>query len=158
MSSEVKLGHLYISENKLTEWPQNIFEDLITNLPENAFNGLTHMEILFLKDNQLKNVHPNAFNSLDRLRTLYLDGNQLTTLTETIFYGQNQLNKFHLFDLKLAGNPWKCNFKFVDYIAGFIRKIDHNEILCSDGLPLDDKFKQDVFDRWKIPRNSSVRN
>lgn len=53
----------------------------IEKLPADAFAGLTYLEILDLRENNLKNIDPAVFrDGMAHLTYLYLNGNQLVHL------------------------------------------------------------------------------
>lgn len=86
------LEMLDLSQNKLTELPDMVFEPLtslrnldlssnqITHISEECFQGMVLLERLYLYSNLIKTIHPAAFNGLEHLLELKLQGNQLTSL------------------------------------------------------------------------------
>nr|AIO11822.1 variable lymphocyte receptor type A [Petromyzon marinus] len=70
-----------------------------TQLPFNAFQGLTKLTFLNLDDNQLQALSADVFNLLTELKTLGLNRNALTTLPPGVF---DRLSK--LTWLNLGGN------------------------------------------------------
>lgn len=83
---------LDLSQNKLTELPDNVFEPLsslenldlssnqISYISENSFHGLALLERLYLYSNHIKDIHPAAFDGLEQLLELKLQGNMLTSI------------------------------------------------------------------------------
>ncbi|XP_010866098.2 vasorin b [Esox lucius] len=86
------LEMLDLSQNKLAELPDRVFEPLtslrnldlsanqITHLSEESFAGMALLERLYLYSNHIRTIHPAAFQGLEQLLELKLQGNQLTTL------------------------------------------------------------------------------
>ena len=61
------------------------FSPRLTELPANAFSGLSSLTELLLIDNELKTVHKDAFDDLTSLERLFLNKNALTTLDADTF-------------------------------------------------------------------------
>ncbi|XP_026181659.1 vasorin b [Mastacembelus armatus] len=86
------LEMLDLSQNKLTELPDMVFEPLtslrnldlssnqITHISEECFHGMVLLERLYLYSNLIKTIHPAAFDGLENLLELKLQSNQLTSL------------------------------------------------------------------------------
>lgn len=83
---------LDLSQNKLTQLPDRVFEPLtslrnldlssnqITDISEECFYGMALLERLYLYSNHIKTIHHAAFNVFENLLELKLQGNQLTSL------------------------------------------------------------------------------
>ena len=63
----------------------------ITSLKPGDFDGLTNLEILYVRSNPLTTLPEGVFRGLTNLRTLYLDSNNLTTLPDGAFRGLTDL-------------------------------------------------------------------
>lgn len=86
------LEMLDLSQNKLTELPDKVFEPLsslrnldlssnqISYISENSFQGLVLLERLYIYSNHIKAIHPAAFNGMKHLLELKLQGNMLTSI------------------------------------------------------------------------------
>ncbi|XP_058508872.1 vasorin b [Solea solea] len=86
------LEMLDLSQNKLTEIPDRVFEPLtslrnldlssnqITHISKICFHGMALLERLYLYSNLIKTIHPAAFDGLEHLLELKMQGNQLTSL------------------------------------------------------------------------------
>ncbi len=117
------LTKLYLGEIKLHSIQDNTFECLnklkvlylwqnsISKITSETFNGLVNLNELMLNDNKIKKIQDNSFFSLNKLEILRLDGNQLSELNEFTFNGLNnvkelwlQNNKIHL----IKDDSFKC--------------------------------------------------
>ena len=76
------LRSLFLSDNKLTF------------LPDNVFNGLSSIEALHFKNNLLESLPEAIFRDLNSLRSLTLSNNNLTTLYRAHF--QDLINLYSL--------------------------------------------------------------
>ena len=83
----------------------DLWENSLTNLPEDAFSGLAALERLNLGTNQLSALPSGIFFGLSALKELYLDKNQLTTLPPDVFSGLTALQKINLWANKLDSLP-----------------------------------------------------
>uniref|UniRef100_A0A3B3RWW5 LRRCT domain-containing protein n=1 Tax=Paramormyrops kingsleyae TaxID=1676925 RepID=A0A3B3RWW5_9TELE len=112
-SSLQNLQRLFLSGNKISHLPQELFRglgelrqlDLSKNalrvIPEGIFDDLSNLESLSLKDNQIEHLPSNLFSSLENLVTLYLSRNNLVRLPEGIFLHVTRLQKLSLFQNRL---------------------------------------------------------
>ena len=104
---------LNLDHNELTVLPDDVFDGLtslkvlylndnkLTALPDDVFDGLTSLEFLYLgKNKQLTELPVGVFAGLTELKLLYLDNNGLTTLPDGVFDGLISLQV-----LRLQGNP-----------------------------------------------------
>lgn len=86
------LEMLDLSQNKLNELPDCVFEPLstlrnldlssnqITHISQESFTGLELLERLYLHSNAIKSIHPSAFDGLEQLLELKLYRNEITTV------------------------------------------------------------------------------
>ncbi|XP_066991624.2 adhesion G protein-coupled receptor A3 [Anabrus simplex] len=106
----------------------DLSDNLITELPSEAFTATPSLQKLNLSKNQIRSIAPEAFSNLTMLKRLDLSNNMLSTLQNTAFIGLENLEKLKLnqneirkikegtFDelvslelLDLSGNPLHCN-------------------------------------------------
>lgn len=66
-----------------------------------------------------------------------MSGNNLKTLARNIF--KSQIGKGNGYFI-LKGNPWVCDKDFVEITRELKNKIDYKDIVCSNGVPLEDKI------------------
>lgn len=102
---------LDLSQNKLTEVPDGVFETLsslrnldlsanyITHISKDSFSGLVQLERLYLHGNLIKSIQSEAFEVLEDLLELKLQGNQLTGLPKL------RLPRLLLLDLSFNSLP-----------------------------------------------------
>ncbi len=111
------LKKLYISDNLLTELPENIFHGLnrlqrleldnnqLIELPENIFHDLIQLNQLDLSHNQFITFPKNIFKSLKAVLWIYLNDNELITLPQNIFHGLPSLLGVHLQNNQITTLP-----------------------------------------------------
>ncbi|XP_014443420.1 nyctalopin [Tupaia chinensis] len=110
------LEHLLLNDNLLAELPADAFRGLrrlhTLNLGGNAlglvarawFADLAELELLYLDRNSITFVEEGAFQNLSGLLALHLNGNQLTMLAWAAFQPGFFLGRLFLFR-----NPWHCD-------------------------------------------------
>ncbi len=70
----------------------------LTEIPNNFFNGLSHLEILNISSNRIHYIHASAFNGLYALKRLDLFCNKLHTVDEYCF---QKLSRLEILNLSL---------------------------------------------------------
>ncbi|XP_071772579.2 leucine-rich glioma-inactivated protein 1b isoform X3 [Centroberyx gerrardi] len=75
-------------------------------IDEDAFQGLPHLEYLFIENNKIASISPYAFRGLKALIHLSLAYNNLETLPKDVFKGMDALTK-----VDLRGNNLICDCK-----------------------------------------------
>lgn len=112
----VHLENFYLNDNLLSDLPSLAFEGLsrlkmlnlggnqLTNLSRTWFGDLVELEILYLDRNQLLAIEEGAFENLTSLITLHLNSNNLTSLPFPVFQPIFFLGRLYLFK-----NPWGCD-------------------------------------------------
>ncbi|XP_077624653.1 nyctalopin, partial [Crocuta crocuta] len=110
------LEHLLLNDNLLAELPAEAFQGLrrlrTLNLGGNAlglvgrawFADLAELELLYLDRNSIAFVEEGAFQNLSGLLALHLNGNHLTVLAWAAFQPGFFLGRLFLFR-----NPWRCD-------------------------------------------------
>nr|AIO11803.1 variable lymphocyte receptor type A [Petromyzon marinus] len=78
-----------------------------TQLPSNAFQGLTKLTWLALDYNQLQTLSAGVFDDLTELDKLYLAQNQLTSLPPGVFDSLTKLTRLNLYNNQLQSIPEK---------------------------------------------------
>lgn len=103
----------------------------IDKLPADAFAGLTYLDMLDLRDNNLKEIDPSVFrDGMAHLIHLYLNGNQLTHIP----YAQlSSLKRMKVLDLSYNRISKMLNPQLESEIKGLqmsldILRLDHNQI------------------------------
>ncbi|KAG9267334.1 leucine-rich glioma-inactivated protein 1 [Astyanax mexicanus] len=76
------------------------------SIDEDAFQGLPHLEYLFIENNKIESISPQAFRGLKSLLHLSLAYNNLETLPKDVFMGMDALTK-----VDLRGNMFNCDCK-----------------------------------------------
>ncbi|KAK3577052.1 hypothetical protein CHS0354_003134 [Potamilus streckersoni] len=81
----------------------------LEEIPSYLFSNHSHLQILYLDDNNLKTLSPETLYGLSgSLRELYLNNNKLKTLYKCVLENFTQLQK-----LELKGNEWICDCHFI---------------------------------------------
>ncbi|XP_067879049.1 leucine-rich repeat LGI family member 3 isoform X2 [Heterodontus francisci] len=75
-------------------------------IENDAFNGLSHLQYLFIENNNIQSLSKYAFRGLKSLNHLSLENNNLLTLPRDIF-----MNLYVLTHLDLRGNAFHCDCK-----------------------------------------------
>ena len=111
------IAFIYLSGNKLTELPANVFDDLVSlrwltlynnelaSLPSDVFSKLINLELLSLGYNQLSDLPDAAFAGLTHLDDLRLGNNRLTALPSDAFHGLARLRRLEFVDNEIAELP-----------------------------------------------------
>jgi Leucine-rich repeat (LRR) protein len=63
----------------------SLYNNQISEIKENAFAGLTSLQMLFLSNNQIRKIKENAFAGLTSLRKLSLSNNQIGEIKANVF-------------------------------------------------------------------------
>ena len=66
------------------------------NLPRSTFDGLIHLQMLNISNNNISVFHNGVFHDLTSLLVLQIDGNVLTTLNMSVFQRLKSLQYLHL--------------------------------------------------------------
>ena len=74
-------------------------------LPDGVFQGMTNLETLRMRNNNLKVLQPGVFHGLTNLQTLDLDGNKLKKLSPGAFDGLTNLEELDLSHNELKKLP-----------------------------------------------------
>ena len=102
-------------------------------IPANAFQGLSQLTYLSVKDANLTLIDENAFNGLKSLKTLHLDGNQLQTLPENVFLGTPQLGNLSLSGNRLSLSSLNASVSKLPGLEGLILK--NTLVTTSENIP-----------------------
>lgn len=144
---------------RVGEYPLNItsVQELLlwntglSELKENVFTNLTHLETLSVGSNFLLNLHHSLFSTLSQLRSLdlsynkiaaltdnrlfasqknllylHLESNQLTTLSAEVLYPMVSLHRLYL-----SLNPFVCNCQLLPAISWCQQKCLITEATCN---------------------------
>lgn len=87
------LEYLYLTSNRLQ------------NIRENAFEGLTRLELVSLGTNQLREIPSRIFHPLTSLRGVYLNQNQLTRIDPLWFERNEHLEYVTLYSNRIEDIP-----------------------------------------------------
>ncbi|KAM0680385.1 hypothetical protein GINT2_001444 [Glugoides intestinalis] len=68
----------------------------LEKIPDLLFDGLTNLESLSLRRNNIKELQPNLFNNLQKLESLWLYDNKLTEIPSCVFDGLVNLKSLWL--------------------------------------------------------------
>ena len=135
-----------VDSPSLTTVPANAFNEVtgltelrlrqnaISSVDADAFDGLTELKLLYLDDNEITTLHEDIFDSLTNLRELSLDNNKIATLPEDIFDGLINLAEIQLNNNEIATLPEDI-FDGLIHLA--ILYLDNNEIAT---------LHEDIFD------------
>jgi len=111
----VKLVHLDLSNNQLTAIDKafngltelsrlDLRQNLLTSITQLTFRGLTQLRYLRLDDNMITNVDQKAFADLDKLMYFVLKGNQIGHL-EAFYFSSQFLSYVDLSECDLTRVP-----------------------------------------------------
>ena len=130
--------------NSLTSLPENVFDgflnlnaiylrhNLLTSLPEDVFDGLSNLVWLKLFNNRLTSLPEDTFDGLSNLTELYLQNNNLTILPKNIFDGLSDLNVLALHNNKLTILPENI---FDDLSSLKSLYLHGNDLICRPRIP-----------------------
>uniref|UniRef100_A0A8C2Q264 Uncharacterized protein n=1 Tax=Cyprinus carpio TaxID=7962 RepID=A0A8C2Q264_CYPCA len=79
--------------------------NLLTSLPEDAFQGLEKLGQLMLQRNAIRKLYSSTFRGLSHLKSLFLQQNNLTDIPAGIFDDLVNLEVLHLQDNKITQLP-----------------------------------------------------
>ncbi|XP_062587593.1 leucine-rich repeat transmembrane neuronal protein 2-like [Saccostrea cucullata] len=116
---------------------QDLRWNQITNLEDNAFDGLSNLKELNLQLNQITTLEDNAFHGLSNLKTLVLSNNRITTVQDNAFAGLHNLSYLSLYRNQISAIPNNVfkelpNLKTLHIFSNNITTLDKNMFL---GLP-----------------------
>lgn len=112
----VRLENFYLNDNLLSDLPQLAFKGLshlkmlnlggnqLINVSRTWFSDLVELEVLYLDRNQVLYIEEGTFENLTSLITLHLNSNNLTSLPFPVFQPIYFLGRLYLFR-----NPWECD-------------------------------------------------
>lgn len=111
----------------------NISFNQIKELPIVSSNSYINVREIYAQNNTIKKI--SIENIPEQLRIIDLSNNKLKEMNSTVF---EKLNKTRgLSELRLSGNPWKCNCETLDLYSFVLAKFniikDFNSVRCSTG-------------------------
>lgn len=120
-----------ISEWRLKKLELNLENQNLTEMPKGHSEGFHQITKLLLNNNNIKRLGDLPRN----LVALELQNNQIETLNNSVIQALN--NSKTLQNMKLSGNPWRCDCSFVKSLS-FIQKsymniADYDDMKCADG-------------------------
>ncbi|XP_075052579.1 matrix-remodeling-associated protein 5 [Mixophyes fleayi] len=74
----------------------NLGFNSIQSIPENAFSGLTKLEMLLIHSNAVQNIPNGAFKDLSSLQVFKMSYNKLKVITSHTFHGLSGLTRLHV--------------------------------------------------------------
>ncbi|KAM9320263.1 matrix-remodeling-associated protein 5 [Gastrophryne carolinensis] len=74
----------------------NLGFNSIQSVPENAFSGLSKLEMLLIHSNDVQNIPNGAFRDLSSLQVFKMSYNKLSVITSHTFYGLYGLTRLHV--------------------------------------------------------------
>ena len=77
----------------------------LSSLPDGVFSGLTALQDLNLHSNELSSLPDGVFSGLTALKTLHLHSNELSSLPDGVFSGLTALKTLHLGNNELSSLP-----------------------------------------------------
>lgn len=106
---------LDLSDNKIQKLPKHVFKEInminlhlitikrcgLSEIHEDAFEGLTILIELHLSDNAIQYLHPMTFQHLIKIRNIYLQNNSLEVIEQGTFSNLNYLQNVDLSNNKL---------------------------------------------------------
>ena len=89
------------------------FEDNeISSVDENAFDGLSAVQILFLNDNEIESLDSGVLSDMTALRQVLLNDNEMLSLPSGLFAGLTNLDTIQL-DSN-PGSPFQIGVSVID--------------------------------------------
>lgn len=130
---------------QLQKYELNIENNRIMALPNYSEPGYESVTKINARNNSI--THVSHENLPQNLTQLDISWNKIQTLDRTVLMRLNYTGSLRL--LSLAGNPWKCtcNSDFMIYVRSHSKKVDYENITCSNG-----KFVGDVSEVCPIDR------
>jgi len=94
----------------------------VSNIPQNAFQGLSNLQAISIQKNPLASIAGNAFQGLTKLQELYLNRNNLTHVSRDSFKGITALtaidisrNNLDSLPDSLFADTVNLNFLYLNY-------------------------------------------